>query len=135
MPRSFSGNSACMTCCPMHVYSKTSFFSLAIRTWYLCHFSKRMEIFEASPKSQQNTNDLEIRKNKETKGRFRNTPHLWRQQLRPKRPEPRFAREMAEFSRRYLRCHDYVSSDPDIFKHLLDHNSTSRRTGFVLLFL
>ena len=45
--------------------------------------------------------------------------HLWRQQLRPnfssqrpKRPEPR-AREMAEFSLRYLRCHDYVSSDPD----------------------
>lgn len=27
-------------------------------------------------------------------------------------PEPR-AREMAEFSLRYLRCHDYVSSDPD----------------------
>ncbi len=47
-------------------------------------------------------------------------------------PRPQ-TREMAEFSLHCLRCHDYVSSDPDQNKSL-NHNSTSRQTLFVVLF-
>lgn len=136
MPRSFSGNSACMTFCPLHVYSKTSFFSLAIRIRTFVIFQEDGDFWSFSQKSTKHQwfifcSTLEAIPQRNP-GRFGIYSTSLEATTSTRGPEPR-AREMAEFSRRYLRCHDYVSSDPDIFKHLLDHNSTSRRNGFCIV--
>lgn len=80
MPRSFSGNSACMTCCPMHKLKDIVFFT-GYPYLVPLSFFKRMGIFEASPKSQQNTNDsyfFHLRsKINAISGRFGNTRSIF----------------------------------------------------------